>query len=107
MALYRYFFKVEKGGLPDSHGPLATVHHHLDCCIGFQAARKSTSLASDRKKGGPYAKYTPKQKALIAKREADHGVVASSYRFYQGRIEPPEAARGHATSVVGSVDSEM
>ncbi len=26
---------------------------------------------------------------------------------YQGRIEPPEAARGHATSVVGSVDSEM
>ncbi len=27
--------------------------------------------------------------------------------YNQGRIEPPEAARGHATSVVGSVDSEM
>ncbi len=26
---------------------------------------------------------------------------------YQGRIEPPEVARGHATSFVGNVDSEM
>ncbi len=35
-----------------------------------------------------------------------HNTCQSIY-YYQGRIEPPEAARGHATSVVGSVDSEM
>ncbi len=35
-----------------------------------------------------------------------HSTCQSIY-YYQGCIEPPEAARGHATSVVGSVDSEM
>ncbi len=34
------------------------------------------------KKGGSYAKYTPEQKALIAKRETEHSVVASYRRFY-------------------------
>ena len=33
----------------------------------------------DSKKGGSYAKYTPEQKALNAKKAAEHGVV---HRFY-------------------------
>ncbi len=41
----------------------------------LQAARESS--LPDRKKRGSYAKYTSEQKALIAKRAAEHGVVAT------------------------------
>ncbi len=33
--------------------------------------------------------HTPEQKALIAKRAAEHGVVASYHRFYLKRIYLP------------------
>ncbi len=77
MALYRYF-KVEKGGLPDPHGPLAKIVPSSSIAAAnseVQAARESS--LPDRKKRGSYAKYTPEQKALIAKRAAEHGVVAT------------------------------
>ena len=70
MALFRYF-KKEKDNLPHPHGPLAQ-------CV------PSTSIAaanSDSKERGHYEKYTPKQKTMIGKRAAEHGVVAA-VRYY-------------------------
>ncbi len=70
--------KVEKGGLPDPHGPLETVPSSSE----FKLLGIESYLVV--KKGGSYAKYTPEQKA---KRAAKHSVVASYHRFYLKRID--------------------
>ena len=78
-------FKSEKGGLPDPRGPLAKAVPSASIASEFKLLGVFTSLP-DRKKRESYAKYnakyTPEQKALIAKREAEHGVVTSYHRFY-------------------------
>ncbi len=74
-------FKIEKGGLPDSHGPLAKTVPSSSIASEFKLLGVFTSLP-DRKKRESYAKYTPEQKALIAKQAAEHGVVTSYHRFY-------------------------
>ena len=75
--------KVEKGGLPDPHGPLATGPSSSIASEEFKLLGiESLTSLPDRKKGGSYAKYTPEQKAMIAKRAAEHGVVASYHPFY-------------------------
>ncbi len=67
---------------------LQLFHSIIIYGIGVQAARESLlAYLPDRKKGGPYAKYTPEQKALIVKRAAEHGVVDSYHRFYLKRID--------------------
>ncbi len=76
-------FKVEKDGLPDPHSLLATVPSS-SIASGVQAVRESLLAYLIVKKGGSYAKYTPEQKALIAKKAAEHGVV---HRFYLKRID--------------------
>ena len=66
-------FKVEKSGL------LTTVPSS-SIASEFKLLGSLTSLY---KREDHNAKYTPKQKALIAKRAAEHGVIASYHRFYQ------------------------
>ncbi len=74
-------------------------------CIGVQAARESLLAYLIVKKGGSYAKYTPEQKALIAKRATEHGVVASYHRFYLKRIDLAFEIVLHADPLPTHVDS--
>ncbi len=73
------FFIVEKGGLPDPHGPLAKTGPPSSIASEFKLIWESLLAYLIVKKGESYAKYAPEQKA---KRAAEHGVVASYHHFY-------------------------
>ena len=66
MALLRYFEK--KDNLPNPNGPLAKTMPSTSIAAANSEGRAVLESAPpDNKKRGPYAKYTPQQKAIIGK----------------------------------------
>ena len=88
MTLYRHFER-DDSVLPKTHGSLSTVVPASTIAAANEAVKKvldsdvgpSEKDAACSSRRGAYEHFTPKEKASIGKREAEHGVTAT-LRFF-------------------------